>query len=179
MNDPAKQAAKTTKDLAQKIARQMAQEPFEVLKKAETQVAGEQVSGEPQVETSKQENQQKIAQNQKELQDKAKSSRRMEALQREVEDIRKQKLFKELQNKITAGEEVALENYPELSMEQKQVLKAQMEAVKKQMLNAKYANDKSLVEPATKKGRQLFNFGKKTEMKREQTHVEKIIPPSA
>ena len=102
----------------------------------------------------------------------------MEAFQRELADIRKGELFKDLQRRIAQGEEISLQDYPELSLEQKQVLKAQMEAVKAQMLNAKNTNDKLLQEPAAKKGRRLFNFGKKQEVKRQQTRVENVVPPS-
>ena len=168
--------AQTTKNLAQKIAQQMAQEPLELLKTARSQVTGE-TSGQLDSQTTGQETTEQLH-NQQKAQDNLKSQRRMEALNRELEDIRKQKLFSELQRRISQGEEVPLQDYPELSMEQKQVLNAQMEAVRQQMLNAKNANAKSFVEPTAKKGRQLFNFGKKTAMKREQTHVEKPVPPS-
>ena len=101
----------------------------------------------------------------------------MEAFQRELADIRKGELFKDLQRRIAQGEEISLQDYPELSLEQKQVLKAQIEAVKAR--DSKFQiSDSNLVEPVAKKGRQLFNFGKKQEVKRQQQRVENIIPPS-
>src|SRR5260221_12181960 len=55
----------------------------------------------------------------------------------ELEQIRRDMLFKELQEKIANGEEIPLENYiKELSSEQREVLKAQMEAVKMQKMRA-------------------------------------------
>ncbi|MEK7550361.1 MAG: hypothetical protein AAB535_01045 [Patescibacteria group bacterium] len=157
-----------------KFIKQIVQEPLEILQNAREQIAPVNVpTSEKQVD-----DEQKIERNQNELVDKTKSSRRIEALDRELKDIERDRIFKEIQRKISEGQEVYLEEYPELSMEQKQVLNAQVEAVKQQMLNAKNANAKSLTEPVAKKGRKLFNFGKKTAMKREQTHVEKPVPPS-
>ena len=160
------------KVIAQKIAKQLVQEPLEILKTAKEQVV------ENQSEESGIREEPKAPDFQSKLQDKIKSSRRMEAFQRELADIRKGELFKDLQRRIAQGEEISLQDYPELSLEQKQVLKAQMEAVKAQMLNAKNSNDKLLQEPAAKKGRRLFNFGKKQEVKRQQTRVENVVPPS-
>ena len=157
---------------AQKIAKQLAQEPLEILKTAREQVVGNRS------EESRIREEPKAPDFQSKLQDKIKSSRKMEAFQRELADIRKGELFKDLQRRIAQGEEISLQDYPELSLEQKQVLKAQMEAVKAQMLNAKNTNDKLLQEPAAKKGRRLFNFGKKQEVKRQQTRVENVVPPS-
>jgi hypothetical protein len=175
----AQDSVKSAKTLAQAIAKQMAREPLEVLDDIKEQTTGPEVSGEQNAQNPDgPENQKKLVEHQNELQDKMKSTRRMEALDRELVDIRKQGLFKDLQAKIAQGVEVPLEDYPELSPEQKQVLKAQMEAVKVQMENAKSENGKSFVEPASKKGRQLFNFGKKQSVKNEQTRVEKPMPPS-
>jgi len=163
--------AQTTKNLAQKIARQIAQEPLEVLKDV-----GEQTSVVRAPE--KQEQPEKTKEPQDDPIEKARMVRRMEAYQRELEDIRKQDKFGELQRRISQGEEIPLEDYPELTVEQKQVLRAQMEAVRNQIRSANHSNDNQLTEPAAKKGRRFFNFGKKTAMKREQTHVEKPAPPS-
>jgi len=156
---------------AQKIAKQIAQEPLEILKTAREQVAGNRneesgIGDEP-----------KAPDHQGELQDKIKSSRRMEAYQRELTDIRKEELFKDLQRRIAQGEEIPLENYPELTMEQKQVLNAQKEAVKNRNEKSGMRNAE-LREPAPRKSRRLFNFGKKREVKRQQTRVESIVPPS-
>jgi hypothetical protein len=169
--------AKSAKDLARQIAKQIAQEPMEVLKSVRSQTgAGEVAPTQPAGNTPGPE-QKKAPDHQSMQADKIKTSRRMEALNREISDIQKQGLFKDLQRRISEGEEIPLEDYQTLSPEERQVLKAQMEAVRIQKINSQVQSD-VLVEPAAKKGRQLFNFGKKTAMKREQTHVEKITPPS-
>lgn len=168
-------AAQTTKTLAQKIAKQMAQEPLELLKSARSQVTGQEFENES---NTLNEEQVKAQHEQALAEDNAKSSRLMAAFERELEDIRKQELLKELQKKISEGIEIPLEDYPELSLEHKQVLLAQMEAVKARNQQAIQQKSNEIVEPASKKGRKLFNFGKKTAVKREQTHVEKVVPPS-
>lgn len=164
-------AAQTTKNIAQKIAQQLVQEPAEILKTAREQIAGEKNTGIPE------KSEPKIPDFQSELQDKTKASRLIEAYKRELEDIRRERLFKELQRRIAEGEEIPLHDFPELSPEQKQVLKAQMEAYQNQ--KSKLQNqDNELQEPQPKRSRRLFHFGKKTEVKRQQTRVEKIMPPS-
>ncbi len=159
------------KVIAQKIAKQLVQEPLEILKTAKEQVV------ENQSEESGIREEPKAPDFQSEIQDKMKSSRRMEAFQRELGDIKREKLFKELQRRISQGEEISLQDYPELSLEQKQVLKAQTEAVKNRDSRFQIP-DSNLVEPVAKKGRRLFNFGKKQEVKRQQQRVENIVPPS-
>lgn len=167
--------AQTTKNLAQKIARQMAQEPLEILKTVKEQVGvSENIEQSP-----KPEDQTKLLHHQQEIQDKMKSSRLIEALERELGDIHKQDIFKDLQARITAGEIIPLEDYSELSMEQKQVLKAQMEAVTFQKKQTEYTE--------TQRGGSLFGFakkgrrmgsGQKQEAEKQQTRVEKPVPPS-
>lgn len=178
MSNLAQNTGNTARDLAAQIAKQMAREPLEVLKDAKEQTSGSLPPNIKSESAGQNDDQKKLAEQQEKLNDQMKSTRRMEALNRELEDIRKQKLFAELQRRIAAGETVALEEYPDLSMEQKQVLKAQMEAVKKQIEAQSTQSQNTLVEPASKKGRQLFNFGKKQSMKQEQTRVEKPVPPS-
>ena len=172
----AQDTTNSAKTLAQQIARQMAREPLEVLKTAKEQTTGSETPGLQNVETPGLPTEQNTQIDQKEQTDKLKSLRRIEALNREISDIKRQKLFSSLQKKISDGEEVPLYDYPDLSIEQKQVLKAQMEAVAARQQNNLAA--RQLVEPEARKGRRLFNFGKKTEVKRQQTHVEKIVPPS-
>jgi hypothetical protein len=180
MGGAAKQTGQSTKDLAQKIANRMAREPLEILKEAGDRVTGVEVP-KPQEKFSPSQNpdvQTSPARQQAELKDKERVDRGLAAHRRELEDMRKGNLLKELQAKISQGEEVSLQNYPGLSLEQKQVLKAQMQAVKVRGEIAKNTDKKSLIEPITKKGRQLFNFGKKTAVKREQTHVERPVQSS-
>ncbi len=179
----AQDATKSAKSLAQAVARQMAQEPLEILKNASSQVTGEEVHSSPetaQFQPQSSEDQQKLLNNQKELQDKMKTGRRMEALERELEDIHKQDLFKDLQAKISDGMDVPLENYEELTMEQKQVLKAQMEAVKFQKQQAAYneAQGGGSLFGSAKKSRKMGGGGQKGQAQKEQTRVEKPVPPS-
>jgi hypothetical protein len=177
MNSTAKQAGQSARDLAQKIAKQIAQEPLEVLKNAEEQVVNPEAPAEVSPQNQN-ESQQKTLESQQKTQDKMKSTRRMEALEQELKDIHKQDLFKDLQRKIAQGITVPLEDYPELSMEQKQVLKAQMEAVKYQREQAAYTqSQEGFKTPVSKRGRK-FGSTRKEEAQKEQTHVEKPVPPS-
>lgn len=177
MNFRKMNTAQTTKNLAKVIAKQIAQEPLEILKKAPSQVLGTPEKSPPTENSSGPSDKTKIIErNQNELQDKAKGSRRIEALDRELKGIERDKLFKELQRKISEGQEVYLNEYPSLSMEQKQVLNAQIEAIKARNLQSE--NDNGLIEPTAKKGRRLFSFGQKQAAERQTTRVEKPVPPS-
>jgi len=177
--DTAKQAGQTARDLAQKIAKRMAREPLEVLKKAESQVTGseEQKPQEMSPQSQSTDTQAKIIERRGQFQDKIKSTRRVEAYQRELDDIRKRDLFKDLQRRISEGEEIPLEDYPELTMEQKQVLKAQMEAVRREATRREAAGQNVLEVPGSKRGRR-FGQTRKQEVERQQTRVEKPVPPS-
>ena len=177
-NGIASNTANTAKTLAQQIAKQMAQEPLEVLKDAREQTTGEAPPQPSNQAGPGSGDQQKQVQNQQELQDKMKSSRLIEALNRELDDIHKQKVFKELQARIASGEEVALEEYTDLSPEQKQVLMAQMEAVKAQRQQAAYEASQSGVPESTSKPSRRFGAGQKQQAQKQQTHVEKPVPPS-
>jgi len=175
--NPVQNTAKTAQDIAQKIARQVAQEPLEILKDARDQIARPETSRQPNDQTARQpEDQQKLEEQQK-IQDSMKASRLMEAFQRELEDIRKQDLFKSLQEKISQGIVIPLEDYSNLSMEQKQVLKAQMEAVKNQIARQQSSGQNSLEIPVSKKSRR-FGSSQKQEAQKQTTHVEKPVPPS-
>lgn len=182
MNNTAKQAGQSAKNLAQQIARQIAQEPLEVIKEVGSQVTGNEQ------DVSRQEVgplddkdagvQKQTLQDQQKLQDKMESTRRMEALNQELKDIRKQDLFKDLQGKISQGIEVPITDYSELSMEQKQVLKAQMEAYQNQKLNIKNQNAQAEVPAVHSKPSRRFGAGQKQEAEKQQTRVEKPVPPS-
>lgn len=174
------QTMKPAKNLATHVARQIAQEPIEILKEAGTQIAGIEAAKPQGDQTPLDENgQPRVDTRQQQAKDQAFTQRRMQALQNEVDDIRKQEVFKDLQAKISEGETVPLEDYPELSMEQKQVLKAQMEAAKSQMANARYANDRySEVPTIRSKPSRRFGAGQKHEAEKQQTRVEKPVPPS-
>lgn len=132
------------KNLAQTIAKKIAQEPWEILKQAEDQITG--VGQEQKQETPVQ--QQEVSDNSE--RDKVRSQRLMQALQTELDEIKKkkqqEKLFKQQQEQVAKEEEKKVEQ--------------------------------PLVEPAVKKGRRLFSFGKKTQMQRQQTQTERPLPPS-
>jgi hypothetical protein len=164
---------KTTQQIAKQVARQMAQEPIEILKEA-----GQQVSGESRPDKSSQSHsEEKKNEEDSDLKQKIEyqGQRQIQALQQEIKDMENQKIFNELLKKISEGEEVSLENYPQLTAEQKQVLKAQMEAVK--MRREEAEKEKPVAEPVTKKSRKLFGFGS-SQAEKQKTHVEKILPPS-
>ncbi len=170
----------SAKKMAQAVAKQIAQEPLEILKTASSQISGETLKPQENYSpTQNQDSQAKLIRNQAELQDKIKSSRRMEAFQRELDDIRKQDVFRDLQEKISQGFEIPLTDYPELSMEQKQVLKAQMEAVRFQKQQAEYAEAQGggRLFGSAKKGRKMGG-SQKQEAEKQQTRVEKPVPPS-
>lgn len=142
---------KSAKNLAQTIAKKIAQEPWEILKQAGEQVAGTeqmQEKGELEQQTtdgSFNQNQEILSQR-----DKVRSQRLMQALESELDDIKKKK-------------------------EQERVMKAQEE----QMAREQQKNtEPPLIEPAARKGRRLFNFGKKTQVQRQQTQTERPLPPS-
>lgn len=171
---------KSAQDVARNIAKQIAQEPIEIIKDAASQVSGiEKSKPQEKGQGGQTEDQSQKTKNlQEELKDKAFAGRRMQALQNEIDDIRKQGVFKELQEKISQGEDVYLEDYPELSMEQKQVLKAQMEAVKSRQQQAQYNASLTEVPAIHSKPSRRFGAGQKHEAEKQQTRVEKPIQPS-
>jgi hypothetical protein len=175
-NNIASDATNSAKNLAQRIAKQLAQEPVEILKDVREQATGEALGKGEQKPQDDDQKPDAAQTGQMQEQDRLKSVRMIEALNRELDDIRKQELFKELQQKIAEGEEVSLQEYPELSMEQKQVLIAQMEAVKQQ--RALQAQSFKEVPAITSKPSRRFGAGQKQQAQKEQTRVEKPVPPS-
>lgn len=165
----------SAKSLAQQAAKQIAREPWEILEGVGKQVTG--VEQPPYTENHPPGLVPDKARLQE--QDKVQCQRRIEALDRELIEIERQRIFNELQRKIQAGQEVYLNDIAELSYEQKDVLKAQMETIKTQMANDKYANVKSLAEPAAKPSRRFaFGKGAKAQAQKEQTKTERPLPPS-
>lgn len=168
---------KATKNIAQQIARQMAQEPLEVLKES-----GRQLSGNENLEKPKSQEDQKGGEN-KGVQEidvknaQMKSQRLYDAYKREIEDIRREKVFKDIQGRIAQGEYVPLLDYPELAREQREVLAAQYQAVQEQKRAQAQGQEKGNPQIVSKPSRRMM-AGQKTAMKREQTRVEKPVPPS-
>ena len=168
---------KKKQDIVQKMAQQVAQEPLEILKSA-----GQQISGAENPEPGQNilpEETEELAKppEEQELKEKLEiqGQRRLEALQREIQEIQNQKLVSYLQAKIAAGETIYLTDYPQLSSEEKQVLTAQMLAVKGRE-SAQEAASKPLVEPSTKPDRKFA--GEVLGAKRQRERVERPLPPS-
>jgi len=177
------------KQAIKKTARQIQNEPLEILKSAAKQVTGDENIKLPweDVETdnkskegSQNTNDPNSGPNNDEKEYKKKlaeqEGRHLQALESELRDIRRQKLYSELMKRIQSGEDVPLEEFTELSYEQKDVLKAQMEAVKKANSQQLTANSQ-LQMPESKRGRKMGG-GQKGAAKKEQTRVEKPVPPS-
>lgn len=163
------------KQAIKKSAQQMAQEPLELLKSAARQVSGEQEKPQQQ-ETPKSENETPPEEQKYKQQVAEQDGRHLEALESELKDIRRQKIFKDLMQRIQNGEDVPLEEFAELSFEQKDVLKAQIEAVRK--TNSQQSTANSQIDmPQAKRGRKMGG-GQKGAAKREETRVEKPVPPS-
>ncbi len=166
---------KTTQQIAQQIAKQMAQEPLEILKQA-----GKQVSG---AETSTSDSAQQLPEEKKEeatpeLKKKiaVQDQRHLQAYEKEIEDIRREKIFADLQRRITEGEEINLTDFSELTREQIEVLQAQQAAVSAR--KEEMEKQKPLVEPVSKRSRNLFGGGQKAQAEKQKTHVERPLPPS-
>jgi hypothetical protein len=164
----------SVKQTAQQVARQMAREPLEILREAKGQT-GETVSS-PELRNAKpQESLPAVCEEKLEGADKLQSERTLKALENEIADIRRQKIFKDLQAKITAGQEVYLNDVPELTEEEKAVLKAQIEAVKLQKASSQQVSAAPQI--SSRPSRRLFS-GKKQGVKQERQRVENVKPLS-
>lgn len=166
---------KTAQDIAKSIAKQAAQEPVEILKDVGEQITGQESF--PKTTENPPITPDDTPREEQKARDDAFTRRRTQALQNEIEDIRKQDLFKELQSKISEGFEIPLEDY-QLSMEQKQVLKAQAEAVKLRQQEAQQNAFLKEVPAIHSKPSRRFGAGQKHEAEKQQTRVEKPVPPS-
>ncbi len=173
--------AAQVKQAIKKSAQQMAQEPLELLKSAARQVTGVEnlpnSTPKPQQEKPKEESD-GVSQEEKNYKKQVaeQDGRHLQALESELKDIRRQKLFNELMKRIQSGEDIPLEEFSELSFEQKDVLKAQMEAVKKQR-EMQANQSRGIPMPEAKRGRKMGG-GQKGAAKKEETRVEKPVPPS-
>lgn len=165
------------KQAIKKSAQQMANEPLELLKSAAKQVTGSENL--PFTESPKvQEQPKEDSVPQEEINYKKRvaeqDGRHLQALESELKDIRRQKLFNDLMKRIQNGEDIPLEEFTELSYEQKDVLKAQMQAVKAR--NAQPIQS-GIDMPAAKRGRRMGG-GQKKSAQQQTTRVEKPVPPS-
>lgn len=169
------------KQAIKKSAQQMAQEPLELLKSAAKQITGVEnlpnSNPKDQQEKSKEE-EGGVPQDEQNYKKQVaeQDGRHLQALESELKDIRRQKLFNELMKRIQSGEDIPLEEFSELSYEQKDVLKAQMEAFKKQQA-IQASQSSGIPMPSSKQGRKMGG-GQKGAAKKEETRVEKPVPPS-
>lgn len=166
------------KQALKKSAQQIASEPLELLKSAAKQISGsenipfaeqqkpiEQPKPESEVPQDEQKYKKQVAEQ---------DGRHLQALESELKDIRRQNIFNALMLRIQNGEDVPFEEFTELSYEQKDVLKAQLEAFKTR--NAQQVAN-TVPESSLKRGRRMGG-GQKGAAKKEQTRVEKPVPPS-
>ncbi len=160
-------------DLAKKMAKQVAQEPLEILKGAGDQIIGtpEKESKNPQSGENRSEHPNLAGREEKVKQ---KDTSLLRALETEIKDIQKQDVIQMLQSKIANGETVYLGEYPQLTPEQKQMLEAHIASVKFQR-EQQEAQTNTIPEPSSKQGRRM---GQKQAAKSEATRVEKPVPPS-
>lgn len=162
----------TPQNLAKKIARQMAQEPGEILKQAGEQIAGIETAEQTQGQERTKEK--PIEEKQLEQKIQNQGQRQLQALEQEIKDMSKSKLVTELQQKINEGQAVTLIDYPELSQIERDYLSSQMIMVKQrqQVQNV----GQPLEEPSSKPDRKFAGEG--LGAKRQQQRVEKPLPPS-
>lgn len=177
------------KQSLKKTARQIQNEPLEILKSAAKQVTGDEniklpwedvgTDSKPMEEKQANDNQTNGPSNdEKEYKKKLaeQDGRKLEALESELRDIRRQKQFNELLSRIQNGEDVPVEEFQELSVEQRDVLKAQLEATQKRKQQTNVVSN--LPEPTAKKGRRMMGGGQKQSAQKQTTRVEKPVPPS-
>jgi hypothetical protein len=161
------------KQTAKQIVKQIAQEPLEILKSVREQVS-------PTEQVPEQETTRETKPNESTPEEKAKKTaqegRLMQAYEGEIEEIRRQELFKDLQRRISEGEDVPLEDFAGLRPEEKQVLEAQKQAVAARKAQGVGAQKETIPQIIGKRGRKMFG---KVGLKREQTKVEMRQPPSS
>lgn len=166
------------KQAIKKSTNTFSDEPLEILKTARDQILGSENYPQQTQENN-------VSQNNGPTEDETnykkqiaeQDGRHLEALENELRDIRRQKTFNDLMQKIQGGEDVSLEEFSELTHEQRDVLKAQIEAVKKQRIGLANQNS-GLNEPAAKKGRRFGGMGQKKAAEKQQTRVENPVQSS-
>ena len=163
---------KTTQQIAQQIAKQMAQEPLEILKQAGKQVTGTESLPPKENQPPKKEEVTPQLKEKIEIQ----GERQIQALQKELQDMKGQEIFADLQRRIAEGEEVSLTDISGLTREQIEVLQAQQVAERARKEEA--AKQKPLKEPVSKPSRNFVPRGQKAQAEKQKTHVERPLPPS-
>lgn len=155
-----------SKQAAINVAKQVANESNEILKTAKEQITyttpnqNEATSSKPKEEQEK---------------PKPRNLSFLNDYKNELEEIGRENLYKELQRKISEGEEIPLGDFAnQLSSYQREVLKAQMEAAKSQKEAAKAHESETPLQIISKRGRGIIN----TVSQRNKQHVEMRQPPS-
>ncbi|MDO8341015.1 MAG: hypothetical protein Q7T59_03505 [Candidatus Woesebacteria bacterium] len=168
------------KQAIKKSARVISDEPLEILKNAKDQITGsEDYFSENEKNNEMFENDSSVRDEEQQYKTKVfeQDGRHLEALETELKDIRRQKLFNEIMQKIQDGINVSVEEFSELTYEQREVLKAQVEVAKNKKIQSLNQNN-GLIEPASKKGRRLGVFGQKQAAEKQTTRVENPIQSS-
>jgi hypothetical protein len=165
------------KQAIKKSGQQIRQEPLELLRAARQQVTGAENEGGTESYNSAPDADQQKRQEEAVLKQKVASDdqRHLEALQNEIRDISRQKMFNDLIQRIQNGEDVPVEEFQELSHEQREVLKAHKEAAQKRKLEQQNQST-TLQEPVAKRNRRMG--GQKQAAQKQTTRVEKPQPPS-
>ena len=153
---------KSSKKLAQQVAKQMAQEPLEILKQAGKQATGVEKAPSNQNQPDLEKEKGKMAE-ERELKVKleAQSKRQIQVLENELKKIQQEKDVKKQQ------EEIMQEQAEEVKKEEKKI--------------------KPLIEPASKRPRNIFAFfglrkskkkGGQLTAERQKHRVERPMPPT-
>jgi hypothetical protein len=167
-NPVGKKAKKSIQDLARESFEKIKEEPGEVVKSAGEQLTGTQTS-ESQVAS---EAYQVADEQRKQKVDRQKSQRLMSAHQKELEDIRKTELLREVQEKIQQGEAVSISDLAGISEEQKSNLRAQQDMVQEnRKAQDMVKKSQGLQEPSTKRKRGIFQRAKK-KVEQMKTRIE-------
>jgi hypothetical protein len=184
MGNPAQDATNQSKQAALKAVKSLLNEPSEILKTAAKQIALEPESSDKNNNSNQSDSFLGIQENGFSEEEKRKQQQvdmsRLRELEAELRQVRIENIVRELQEKIMNGEPVYLEEYAELPIEQKQVLKAQMEAVaQRRQAEAQAQASKAAFEPSSRPSRRLFGFGtSKKHAEDLQKSTETRMPPS-
>lgn len=178
MSTLARTFSNQTKQNIKHASRKVAAEPFEILKSAKEQITPiNQIPKEKPMQppspnlSGKEESGVTGGQT-------ATETYRVRELESEVKQIALSKLVSDLQRQISEGREISLESYSNIPIEQKQVLKAQMEAVGVRLLQQEQTQES--IEPSTKRSRRMQGAvkGMKGQMEKLKKKVETRMPPS-
>lgn len=166
----------SAKQIAINVAKQAARESNEFLK-----TAGQQVLATPESSREQESNPTRIPQEREAVVDRQQQAPKkdlsfMNIYKNELEQIRQENLFKELQKRIAEGEEIPLEDFAtQLTSEQREVLKAQMEAVRVRKEAMKKEKSDTIPQIVSKRARGMIGGMVK---KRNEQHIETRQAPS-